>query len=94
MHTFINNYDKLYELYGEQRVTGEYAVRRWQPESSSSQIDLNDSFDIIVMSNTDINWIHNGSNDNMTSPELSHQSHGISSRGFKRKAPIMDMLER
>lgn len=72
MRTSINNYDKLYELYGEQRATGEYAVRRWQRESNSSQIDLNDYFDIIVMSNTDINWIHNGSNDNMTSPKPSY----------------------
>ena len=51
MHTPIRNYDKLYEFYGEQRVTGQYAksakekVQRWQKEKNLSQINLNKSVD-------------------------------------------------
>lgn len=37
----------------------------------SSQIDLNDTFDTIVLFDININWIHDRSNDNMTSPEPS-----------------------
>ncbi|KAF2288883.1 hypothetical protein GH714_022552 [Hevea brasiliensis] len=74
MHTPINNYDKLYEIYSEQRAIGEYAksarekVRRWQREESSSQIDLNDTFENVIMFDSEFNWANDN---NMNSPEPS-----------------------
>ncbi|KAF2283580.1 hypothetical protein GH714_012068 [Hevea brasiliensis] len=100
MHTPINNYDKLYERYGDQRATSEYAesarekVRRWQREGSSSQIDLNDTFENIIMSYSEFNWANEVNDNSMNSPEPSLHSQGTFSRGSKRKASIMEMLER
>ncbi|XP_058006861.1 uncharacterized protein LOC131182189 [Hevea brasiliensis] len=100
MQTPINNYDKLYELYGNQRATGEYAesarekVRRWQREGSSSQIDLNDTFENVIMSNSEFNWVNEVTDNNMNSPEPSLHSQGTSSRCSKRKVSMMEMLEK
>ena len=75
----IRNYDKLYELYGEQRATGQYAesarekVQRWQKEKNSSQINLNESVDGLLFSDSEGNWSHDMQNDegniNAFSPE-------------------------
>ncbi|XP_021676843.2 uncharacterized protein LOC110662234 [Hevea brasiliensis] len=100
MHTPINNYDKLYELYVNQRATGEYAesarekVRRWQREGSSSQIDLNDTFENVIMSDSEFNWANEVTDNNMNSPEPSLHSQGTSSRGSKCKVSMMEMLEK
>ena len=88
----MENYDLLYELYGQDRATGQYAesarekVQRWQREGSS-HIDLNDSFDNVLLSD----------NENACSPENTHStdSHAtMSSRGTKRKASMVEMLNR
>ncbi|KAF2307810.1 hypothetical protein GH714_032035 [Hevea brasiliensis] len=100
MHTPIINYDKLYELYGEQRATGEYTksarenVRRWQWEGSSSQIDLNETFENAIMSDSEFNWANEVADSNMTSPEPSFHSQGTSSRGSKCKTSMMDILDK
>ena len=102
----IRNYDKLYELYGEQRATGQYAesarekVQRWQKEKNSSQINLNESVDGLLFSDSEGNWSHDMQNDegniNAFSPEPapSINSQGtLSSKSSKRKATMMEMLE-
>ncbi|KAF2310296.1 hypothetical protein GH714_007620 [Hevea brasiliensis] len=100
MYTPINNYDKLFELYGEQRATSAYAksarekVRCWRREGSSSQIDLSDTFDNVVMSDSDINWSNEVTNNELNSLEHSLESQGSSSRVSKCKASMMEMLER
>ncbi|XVF53721.1 hypothetical protein PTKIN_Ptkin05aG0121400 [Pterospermum kingtungense] len=101
-YTPIENYNKLYELFGEQRATGEYAesaaekVARWQREGSSSQFDLNEDVYNFMMSDgegycaTDM-----PNNENLNSPEYapSINSQGTSSsKGTKRKASMMEML--
>ncbi|KAF2291970.1 hypothetical protein GH714_042312 [Hevea brasiliensis] len=94
------NYDKLYELYGNQRATGEYAesarekVRRWQREGSSSQIDLNDTFENVIMSDSEFNWVNEVTDNNMNSPEPSLHSQGTSSRCSKCKVSMMEILEK
>ena len=69
MHIPIHNYDKLYELYGEHRVTGQYAksarekVQHWQKEKNSSQINLNESVDGLLFSDSEGNWSYDMQND-------------------------------
>ncbi|XVF64416.1 hypothetical protein PTKIN_Ptkin09bG0167600 [Pterospermum kingtungense] len=102
MHMSVDNYDKLLELFGEQRATGQYAesarekVARWQMEGCSSQIDLNDSMDSYMMSDSEGIMGNDFSNaENVNSPENapSINSQGTSSsRGRKRKASMMEML--
>ncbi|XVF86938.1 hypothetical protein PTKIN_Ptkin18bG0081000 [Pterospermum kingtungense] len=99
-YTPIENYNKLYELFGEQRATGAEGARekmaRWQREGSSSQFDLNEDVYNFMMSDsegycaTDI-----PNNENLNSPEYlpSINSYGTpSSKGTKRKASMMEML--
>ncbi|KAF2283540.1 hypothetical protein GH714_011910 [Hevea brasiliensis] len=77
MHTPINNYDKLYERYGDQRATSEYA------ESAREKVRR-----------CEFNWANEVNDNNMNSPEPSLHSQGTFSRGSKRKASMMEMLER
>ncbi|XVF84563.1 hypothetical protein PTKIN_Ptkin17bG0047000 [Pterospermum kingtungense] len=93
MSTKIENYDLLFDLYGQDRATGKFAesakekVNPWQREGTTSYIDLNDSIDNVLMSDNEVNF----------SPDCarSHESDGTkSSRGSKRKAWMVDMLER
>ena len=106
MHTPIRNYDKLYELYGGQRATGQYAesarekVQRWQKEKNSSQINLNESVDGLLFSDSEGNWSHDMQNDEgninafSLEPTPSINSQGtLSSKSSKRKAILMKMLE-
>ncbi|KAF2293663.1 hypothetical protein GH714_003933 [Hevea brasiliensis] len=80
--------------------SGEYAesarekVRRWQREGSSSQIDLNDTFENVIMSDSEFNWVNEVTDNNMNSPEPSLHSQGTSSRCSKRKVSMMEMLEK
>ncbi|KAJ4842442.1 hypothetical protein Tsubulata_034910 [Turnera subulata] len=104
-HTLVHNYDKLYDLCGEDRATGDFSesakekVRRWQREASSSQLDLNDPFENATNEN-EYDWQH-GMPSNLEnldhfsleySPSINSQ--GISSRSSKRKAPMVELLEK
>ncbi|XVF53752.1 hypothetical protein PTKIN_Ptkin05aG0124200 [Pterospermum kingtungense] len=92
MSTKIENYDLLFDLYGQDRATGKFAksakekVNRWQQEGTTSYIDLNDSIDNVLMSDNEVNF----------SPDCtrSHETDGTkSSRGSKRKAWMVDSLK-
>ncbi|KAF2316096.1 hypothetical protein GH714_040998 [Hevea brasiliensis] len=69
-------------------------VKRWQREGSSYQIDLNDTFENVIMFNSEFNWVNEVTDNNMNSPKPSLHFQGTSSTGSKRKVSIMEMLER
>ncbi|CAI0552537.1 unnamed protein product [Linum tenue] len=75
IRTPINNYDKLFELYGEFRATGEGVasaferIERWDMRSPAFDIDLN----------------------NMSGDDEVDSHGTTSSKGTKRKAPMRDV---
>ncbi|XVF67409.1 hypothetical protein PTKIN_Ptkin10aG0118700 [Pterospermum kingtungense] len=93
MHAKMENYDLLFDLYGQDRATGKFAenakekVNRCQKEGNSSYIDLNNFVDNVLMSDNEVNF--------SLDCTRSHEFDGNkSSRGSKRKREMMDMLER
>ena len=98
----VKHYNILKELFGADRATGKHAktakerLKQWEKEP----INLNDSFEAGRMSDADINMETDipyvATNFDSFSPTYgqSNQSGGTpASRGTKRKAHMVDMVE-
>ncbi|XLS89699.1 hypothetical protein HN51_065707 [Arachis hypogaea] len=87
----IKHYDTLKELFGADRVTGKRATtsRERIQQLDRDSIDLNDSFENIGFSDTDVNT------DSPSAPHSQPNQLGVTStsRGTKRKSPMNDFLE-
>ncbi|XXG51720.1 hypothetical protein AAC387_Pa03g0228 [Persea americana] len=101
MNKPVRNYGKLYDIYGEDRATGDRVestrekVMRWQREGN---LNLNDhSFEL----DNEFNWANDAPMDtNNMSPPSAHYSPtptyegGQSSKGKKRKASMIEAMEK
>ncbi|KAJ6828813.1 uncharacterized protein M6B38_361370 [Iris pallida] len=102
MNKHVRNYGKLYDIYGEDRANGDKAesakekVTRWQTEGN---FDLNDD---ILMFDNEFSGANNVPMENASniSPSSTHYSPtptsevGQSSKGKKRKASMIEALEK
>ncbi|KAJ8625692.1 hypothetical protein MRB53_034222 [Persea americana] len=101
MNKPVRNYGKLYDIYGEDRATGDGAesarekVMRWQREGN---LNLND--DCFELDN-EFSWVNDAPMDtNNMSPPSTHYSptptsEGCqSSKGKKRKASMIEAMEK
>ncbi|RYR13365.1 hypothetical protein Ahy_B04g070402 isoform A [Arachis hypogaea] len=83
--------DFIKELFGADRVTGKRATtsRERIQQLDRDSIDLNDSFENIGFSDTDVNT------DSPSAPHSQPNQLGVTStsRGTKRKSPMNDFLE-